>query len=59
MIQELIVALLFAGALGYLGRIFYKSWKNEKSCSKGCGCDASLPPHLQKQKQSEKKKVTH
>jgi hypothetical protein len=57
MIQELIVALLFAGALGYLGNIFYKSWKNEKSCSKGCGCDSSLPSHLQKQ--SEQKKATH
>jgi hypothetical protein len=55
MIQELIVGLLFTIALAYLGRIFYKSWKSEKSCAKGCGCDASLPSHLQKQ--PERKKV--
>ena len=55
MIQTLIVGLLFAGALAYLGWIFYKSWQGKKSCAKGCGCDAALPSHLQKQ--SDQKKV--
>lgn len=53
MIQGLIVALLFIGAVGYLGSIFYKSWKSDKTCSKGCGCDASLPSHLQKKSEKE------
>jgi hypothetical protein len=54
MIQILIVGLLFAGAIAHLGWIFYKSWKGEKSCAKGCGCDAAVPPHLQKQPEQKK-----
>ncbi len=37
--QELIVILLFAGALYYIGFIFYRSLKADSGsgCAKGCG----------------------
>lgn len=37
--QELITFLVFALALGYLGRRVYRSFaKKEAGCGKGCGC---------------------
>ncbi len=37
--QELIVLLIFVGALGYLGNRAYQSFfKKEAGCGKGCGC---------------------
>ena len=45
MIQQLIVALLFLGALVYLGRLLYRSFKAKSAagCASGCGkCGASL-----------------
>ncbi|WP_186741290.1 FeoB-associated Cys-rich membrane protein [Spirosoma utsteinense] len=39
--QELIIVLIFAVALGYLGRRAYRSFsKKEAGCGKGCGCAA-------------------
>ena len=39
--QELIVLLIFAVALAYLGNRAYRSFsKKEAGCGKGCGCAA-------------------
>ena len=44
--QYLVIAALFAGALFYVGRIFYRAFftKSEAGCAKGCGgaCGAAL-----------------
>ncbi|AUD02740.1 FeoB-associated Cys-rich membrane protein [Spirosoma pollinicola] len=43
--QELIIFLIFAVALGYLGNRAYQSFTAKKAgCGKGCGCatDAKL-----------------
>ncbi|MBX7124629.1 MAG: FeoB-associated Cys-rich membrane protein [Cyclobacteriaceae bacterium] len=37
MLQTLILILLFAGALFYLGRMAWRSFKSQQSCSTGCG----------------------
>lgn len=38
MIQQLFVLLLFIGALAYLGRLLYQSFKAKSSgCASGCG----------------------
>lgn len=36
MVQNIIIALLFAAALGYLIRLVYNSFRT-RSCSSGCG----------------------
>ncbi|MVM36115.1 FeoB-associated Cys-rich membrane protein [Spirosoma sp. HMF4905] len=37
--QELIIFLVFAAALAYLGRRVYQSFsKKQAGCGKGCGC---------------------
>lgn len=36
MLQQVIIILLFIGALAYLGRMIYRSFKS-KSCATGCG----------------------
>ena len=42
--QELIVLLIFAVAVIYLGNRAYRSFaKKEAGCGKGCGCAADLP----------------
>ncbi|QJD80510.1 FeoB-associated Cys-rich membrane protein [Spirosoma rhododendri] len=44
--QELIIGLIFAVALFYLGRRAYRSFFSKKAgCGKGCGCatDTSAP----------------
>ncbi len=44
--QYFIIAALFAAALFYVGRIFYRAFvlKSEAGCAKGCGgaCGAAL-----------------
>jgi hypothetical protein len=44
MFQQLIVGLLFLGALAYLGRLLYRSFKARSAgCASGCGkCGATL-----------------
>jgi len=37
MLQQLLLAITASGALAYLGRIVYKSFKAESSCASGCG----------------------
>ncbi|ALD22181.1 hypothetical protein AM218_14390 [Hymenobacter sp. DG25A] len=43
-IQYLIIALLFAGAAFYVGRIFWRAFfdKTAKGCAKGCGSACSV-----------------
>ena len=43
MLQEIIIGLVFLGALGYVGRIFYRQFfaKSSAGCAMGCsGCTA-------------------
>jgi len=37
MIQQILVALVFAAALFYVGRLIYKSFQAKSACSTGCG----------------------
>ena len=37
MIQQLIVGLIFLGALFYVGRLIYKSFQSKSACASGCG----------------------
>lgn len=37
-LQVVIVALLFAGAIFYVGRMLYKSATTKKSCGGNCKC---------------------
>lgn len=37
MIQELLIGTIFLFALGYLGRMLYRSFQAKKSCATGCG----------------------
>lgn len=42
MIQEIIVLIIFAAALFYLGRLAYRSFSQDSSCPKGCGSCAAV-----------------
>ncbi|WP_461042695.1 FeoB-associated Cys-rich membrane protein [Spirosoma harenae] len=48
--QELIILLVFAAALVYLGSRAYRSFfsKKQTGCGKGCGCatDLKTTPHI-------------
>jgi hypothetical protein len=35
-IQQLVILLLFAGAVAYLGRMVYRSFQAKHACSTGC-----------------------
>jgi hypothetical protein len=37
MVQQFLVALAFAAALFYVGRLLYKSFQAKSACSTGCG----------------------
>ena len=37
MIQGILVALIFVGALAYLGRLIYKQLQSNAACATGCG----------------------
>jgi len=37
MVQNLIILLLFVGALVYLGYLVYKNFQAKSGCSSGCG----------------------
>ncbi len=37
MIQEILVGILFAGALAYAGQAIYKQFQAKNSCATGCG----------------------
>ena len=38
MIQQVLVALMFATALFYLGRLIVKSFRAKSACATGCKC---------------------
>ena len=61
MLQEIIVLIIFAAALFYLGRLAYQSFSKDSACPKGCGsCNAVDFKKIQqqiKQKEEEKDKV--
>ncbi|MCU0356623.1 MAG: hypothetical protein MUE95_03510 [Cyclobacteriaceae bacterium] len=49
MIQQLIIALVFVGALTYLGRLIWRAFQS-KSCASGCGkCGALDVDAIEKQ----------
>jgi hypothetical protein len=37
MIQGILVALIFAGALAYLGRLVFRHFDEKETCVSGCG----------------------
>jgi NhaP-type Na+/H+ or K+/H+ antiporter len=37
MIQEIAIILIFGAALGYIGRVIYRSLQAKQSCASGCG----------------------
>jgi len=46
--QEIIVILLFIGALFYVGRIVYRTFQTKKGCGTNCKCgvdfsDVNIP----------------
>ncbi|MPR32951.1 FeoB-associated Cys-rich membrane protein [Cytophagaceae bacterium SJW1-29] len=47
--QQIIVLLIFAGALGYLGTRLWKTLRRPATggCAKGCGCSTPEKPTLQ------------
>lgn len=45
--QELLIFLIFAAAVGYLGNRAYRSFaKKEAGCGKGCGCATDGSPKV-------------
>ena len=42
MFQQILIGILFLVALGYLGRLVYRSFQARHACSSGCGkCGAT------------------
>jgi hypothetical protein len=37
MIQQIILILIFLGAVFYIGRLIYRSFQAKHACSTGCG----------------------
>jgi hypothetical protein len=37
MIQEIIVGIVFAGAVFYVGQLVYRSLQSKSACTTGCG----------------------
>jgi hypothetical protein len=37
MIQEVILVIVFAGSVFYVGQLIYKSLQSKSACSTGCG----------------------
>jgi hypothetical protein len=37
MVQEIIVAIVFLGAVFYVGRLIYLSLQSKSACATGCG----------------------
>ncbi len=47
MIQQILVGILFLGALFYIGRMAYRSLTAKKACSGNCKCGidlSNIPP---------------
>ncbi len=42
MLQEILIGIIFIAALGYVGRLVYRSFQARHACSSGCGkCGAA------------------
>ncbi len=39
--QEIIIGLLFAVALFFLGRMVYRQFTKKEGCGEGCGCSSA------------------
>lgn len=37
MVQEILVGIVFAGAVFYVGQLIYKSLQSKSACTTGCG----------------------
>ncbi|HEX6890649.1 MAG TPA: hypothetical protein VF141_08150 [Chryseolinea sp.] len=37
MVQEILVAIVFAGAVFYVAQLVYKSLQSKSACASGCG----------------------
>jgi hypothetical protein len=60
MIQEIILILIFAAALFYLGRLAYRSFSMHSGCAKGCGsCNAVDFKKIQDQIRQKESKKEH
>lgn len=58
MIQEIIVWIIFATALFYLGGLAYRSFAQDSGCPKGCGsCNAVDFEKIQQQIKEKEKEV--
>lgn len=57
MLQEIILWLIFAAAIFYLGRLAYRSFSKDSGCPKGCGsCNAVDFEKIQQQIREKEKK---
>ncbi len=42
--QLILVALVIAGAIGYLARATWRTWRASRTgCGRGCGCSTKAP----------------
>lgn len=41
-IQEIVVSVLFAGALVYVGRLIYRSFQAKSACGSNCKCGVDV-----------------
>ena len=54
MLQQILVGLIFLGAILYVGRLIYRSLKAKASCATGCGnCGAVDFEKIEKQIQAK------
>lgn len=56
-VQEIIVILIFAVALAYLGRLLYRNFTTDAGCPKGCGSCSTVDVEKIKQQIREREKV--
>ena len=50
MIQQILVGLIFIGALAYVGRLIVRNFQAKSSCDSGCGkCNAVDFARIEKQ----------
>ena len=54
MVQEVIVGIVFSGAVFYIGQLIYKSLQSKSACATGCGKCGALD--IQKIEAQMKKK---
>ncbi|ELR72253.1 hypothetical protein C900_01807 [Fulvivirga imtechensis AK7] len=46
--QEVLIIILFLGALAYLGNMLYKQTRGNSGCSSNCGCDSAPVANFKK-----------